>query len=91
MSKNSKIALWIVIVLVVVGIVWWAYAMHMKNNGSLQTNGYDQTTTLDSTTSTTVSSGNSNADLNQDMSKVDAQMTGLNSDSASAQSTNGNY
>lgn len=88
MSKNSKTVLWVVIVLVVLGLIWWVYAANMNSNSSGQTNGYGQTSNA---LNSTVSSGNSNADLNQDMSKVDAQMNGLNSDSASAQSTNGSY
>jgi cytoskeletal protein RodZ len=90
----SKTIIWIVIILVVIGIIWWAFSMH--SGSALQsTSGTDQT--LNNSTSTASStaispSQTSNSDLSQDMTKVDTQMQGLNQDSANAdQGMSNNY
>lgn len=77
MSKTSKTVLWIVLVVVVLGLIGWVYAnQHPMNTADNTANS------ASALQATTLSSGNSNDDLNQDMTKVDAQMQGLNQDSA---------
>jgi hypothetical protein len=71
MSKTAKITVVIVVAVVVLGGVWWWMSM---NGGNYS---YQQPGT------TSGASGNSNADLSQNLAQVDGQMKILASDSAS--------
>ena len=96
MSKTSKIVLWVIVVIVVIGgIVWFVMG---QNSAAPAGQGYSAPTSQNnpaSPTSPTSATGNtsgglstapadnSNAALSQDLASIDAQMTGLTSDSAS--------
>ncbi len=82
MSSSSKAILWIVIVVVVAGGAWWYLGSRKTEAPSTQTNSAN-------TAAATLSQGSSNQNLAQDLTKIDAQMNGLSSDSASvSQSVN---
>ena len=89
MSKNNQIAVWVIIILIVIGLGWWMFS---SQNGILGFHNQAQNATssdedyLDSPTATTISStSSSNADLNSDFNKVDAQMNGLDQDTTNTQ------
>ncbi len=77
----SKTALWITIVVVVVligaGVWWWSMAQN-QNNASPAV-----TTAQQAGSNGSQPVGNSDADISQEMSNVNAQMNGMSSDSAS--------
>lgn len=85
MSKIGKIILWVVIAVVVIGGIWW-WAAGQAGAPSVSS-GNNASTTTTSTASTTASSsypqGNSNQSINQDMTNLNTQLNGLNSDNAS--------
>ena len=84
MPKTGKIILWIVIAVIVIGGIWWWAA---GQAGAPTAPGGNNASTTNSTASTTASSsypqGSSNQSINQDMTNVNAQLNGLNSDNAS--------
>ncbi|MEI8061917.1 MAG: hypothetical protein WCG97_01305 [bacterium] len=85
---STKAAVWTIIVIILVILGGWWYMKDNKN--------YSSNTTYTATTSgqnpaqqngamaTVSASSNSDASLEKDASNVDAQMSGLNSDNASA-------
>ena len=95
MSQNAKITTAIIAVIVVAGGIW-AYVA-MNNNSQMapnpayqapasQTATQDQTppqtTNATNTPATPAVTDDSNASIDQDMSGIDGQMTGLNTDSS---------
>lgn len=86
MSSSIKTVIWIVVGLVVIAGVWWYVSASNKNNpvATTQTAAMaNSMATNQPATGTTLASGTSNQDLNQDLTQIDAQMNGLASDSAS--------
>lgn len=92
MSKNIKMTIWIVIILVLIvaGIGW--YMSSRNGNGTVaptasQSNaGQSASGTAQNTNAvanTGLSTGTSDASLNQDLSAIDGQLGGLASDTAS--------
>jgi hypothetical protein len=78
MSQTSKTVLWIVLIVVVIGLIAWLYSsQHLSQTAGNYPN-------IASASDTSLTRGNSNSDLNQDMTKVDAQMNYFNQDYASA-------
>ena len=91
MSKTGKIILWIVIAVVVVGggIWWW-----IASQGNFPIATPAATNTIPEATSSTEGTasvtqpasypqGSSDQSINQDMTSLNTQMNGLNSDNAS--------
>ena len=95
MSKIGKIILWIVIVVIVVGGLWWWWmasqggAPASNNNNSVGTTTASNPAAVSSSTASgtqTVASypqGDSDQSINQDMTDLNTQMSGLSSDNAS--------
>jgi hypothetical protein len=97
MSKTSKIVLWIVILVVIVGGVWFALSRNKGGQQAMvspaqpttpvttqnQNPATPQTPSVaPSATQTTSPTDTSNAALGQDLTNIDSQINGLNSDSA---------
>ena len=76
MSSSLKAIVWIVIVVIVAGGVWWYLGSHKTEAPNTQTGNAN-------TPAATLSQGNTNQNLAQDLTSIDAQMNGLASDSAS--------
>jgi len=94
MSRNTKIAVWVVAAIVVVGGgAWWWMGMGNSGISQVPTNPAPQTAMVGGNTNTTPSStpqgngismtDNSNAALQADLSNIDSQMNGFSSDNAS--------
>jgi len=84
MSKGLKITLWIAVILIVVLGIWWlstSFSNQQTNSmqGSVNTNNAQ---VASEATDTSITSGNSDSDLNQDLGNIDAQMNSLNTDSS---------
>ena len=78
MSSNTKIVVGIIVAIAVIGGIWYFW-----NQGSTNTSGTSQAASVASTTSQpTLSSGNSDQNLNSDLAQIDSQMNIANSDSA---------
>jgi peptidoglycan hydrolase CwlO-like protein len=82
MSKKTKIIIWIVVAVVVIGIIWLAVT-NSRNTSQSNMNGAGTTANGNSAENTIVSAGTSDSDLNQDMNNINAQIDGLASDTAS--------
>lgn len=82
-----KITIAIIVAVLVIGGIWWFVSTNMANqqgaagNANTMTGGNAIATTT--TSAPALTSGTSNADLNQDLSQIDGQLNGLASDSAS--------
>jgi hypothetical protein len=77
MSNTAKITVTIVVILVVLGgIYWWL----MGQYGAPAPSG---TSVNQPGAASQLTSGNTNTDLNQDLATIDSQMNGFTSDSAS--------
>lgn len=75
MTTTAKVIVTIVVILVVFGgMYWWL----MGDGGS-----YSQTSNTYSNGQPALSSGNSDADLSQDLAAIDGQISAFSSDSAS--------
>ena len=81
--------LWVVVIVVVAGGIWWWYA---ASNPSTSSPAMTENTPVGTSTtagnagsgsSTALASGNSDTSLNSNLSQIDGQMSGFNSDSAS--------
>jgi hypothetical protein len=91
MTKNTKIIIWIVIAILVIGGIWWWNSSMQNTNQALnyQTQNTPAPANSGNNGNTTGNSGaisasdNSNASLNSDLSNMDTQMAGFSSDSAS--------
>jgi len=88
MSKTGKMILWIVIAIIVIGGIWWwiadrgnvATAPSNGTSGEINTTSTENTST---TASTSYPQGDSDQSINQDVTNLNAQLSGLNSDNAS--------
>ena len=78
MSRSIKIGIVVVIAIIVVGGIWWGMSLNPAANpeGAAGTPANGPSVAL--------TSGTADADLNQDLATVDAQLNGLASDSAIA-------
>lgn len=90
MTKTAKVALVIVVVaLLGVGIWWWTAGQNGATNAPTAANSVSPTPAASTSPSNQTpgtalnSSGNSNADLNANLSQIDGQMNAMNSDNAS--------
>src|SRR5580692_10654755 len=95
MTKTAKVVLGVVIVVIVVGLGWWYFASQQSMSGN---QGAYSNPAPTGTVSTTTQGGqpaqqngagvsaanSSDAALANDVTSIDTQMNGLNSDSASA-------
>lgn len=75
-----------VIILVVAGAAYWLTTNHSQNGSSVTAAPQNAITTATATAApsgTALTSGTSNADLNQDLATIDTQMNALSSDTAS--------
>jgi len=85
MSKTGTIILWVVIAVIVIGGIWWWIAASQSGTPAATSNSYGNTTPTTGA-STTASSpypqGDSDQSINQDMTSLNAQVNGLNSDNA---------
>ncbi len=77
MTATVKATVWIVIIAIVVGVIWWWYI------AATVPGAYPTNSGTSSSGASNLTAGNSNANLNQDLATIDAQMSGFNSDSAS--------
>ncbi len=83
MSTTAKVALIIVIIAVVAGgAYWWLAGQNNASAPSAPPSGSISSNTA-ANAQPTLTSGNSNADLNQDLATINAQMNGFATDSAS--------
>jgi cytoskeletal protein RodZ len=91
MSKTGKIILWVVIAVIVIGGIWWwwvasqsaAPAMAPAMNGTSTGANMAAASGTPASASTSYPQGDSDQSINQDMTNLNAQMNGLNSDNAS--------
>ncbi len=85
MSKTGKIILWVVVAAVVIGGIWWWVASQSSVAAPAVTNenGSLPNSTQTTTATTSYPQGDSDQSIDQDMTSLDAQMNGLNSDNAS--------
>lgn len=75
MSSTAKVTVTIIVILVVLGgVYWWLLGQNAPASPGATNAG---------NSATQLTNGNTNADLNQDLATIDAQMNGLASDSAS--------
>lgn len=81
MSK-SKTILWVVIVIIVIGIVWWYFQWKSSSPAMPEQSPYSQNSTS-GTSLSALPQGNSNTALDQSLQTIDSQLNGLSSDSAS--------
>ena len=89
MSNSAKTIIGVIVVVVIV-LIGWA-VMHRSSSTNSEYNSPEATTTNETQTTQTQTNGTSantsdtsDAALNKDSAAVDAEMTGLNSDNASA-------
>jgi len=88
MSTSTKTILWIILVVLVVLGVWWWFAS--QNAGTQNTvppaaqsnSSAPAATNTQNQNQTIVSTGTSDASLDQDLANIDSQLGGLASDSA---------
>jgi cytoskeletal protein RodZ len=81
MSTSAKIILWLVIiVLVVLGVWWWFSPKSTGTNNSAASQATPSGPAVPSPA--IVSTGTSDASLNQDLTNIDSELNGLSSDSA---------
>lgn len=101
MTKSSQIAVGVLLVVVIIGGVWYAVAEKHKKTVAQESNyssgtsatsvGVSTASSSASTTSNaavqpaTSASNDSDATISQDTANIDSQMNGLNSDNANAQ------
>lgn len=84
MSTSIKIVLLIVIVIVAGTAIWWWSMGQGSPVGYNTTNsGNPGGTTNTPSGGSSLSQGNTNAELNQDLAQIDSQVNGFSSDSAS--------
>lgn len=92
MTKTAKITLWVVVILAVIGLAWWWMATYGQGAmpGSTSSSMSETSAPAGSIATSTVppasaivSTGTSDAALNQDMTNINAQLNGLASDTAS--------
>lgn len=89
MSKTGQIVLWIVVAVIVIGGIWWWVAS--RNHASTVAPAMNSVPTASTTSmagaSTTASTsypqGDSDQSINEDMTNLNTQLNGLNSDNAS--------
>jgi len=79
-GNGSKIWIWVIVILIIIGGVWWYLSSSSSSTPS--------TTPTQQTNTTSVTGANPNDDsdaaMAQDATAIDTQMSGLNSDNASA-------
>ena len=78
MSKTSKLFVWVIALVIVLGGAWWYLSQNTTPQQGTQSNPQSSGVSYPTT-----SSDNSNTALNQDLSSIDSQLNALNSDSAS--------
>jgi cytoskeletal protein RodZ len=92
MSKTAKIVLGIVIAVIVVGGIWWwiasqsagpSTAMVPAATSNSATSTSSASSTVSSTSSSSYPQGDSDQSIDQDMTSLNTQMNGMNSDNAS--------
>ena len=82
MSSKAKLAITIIVIVVALGgVYWWLTSQQGALAPSTAPGG--ASTSQNGAAQPQLTSGNSNADLNQDLATIDAQMNGVSSDSAS--------
>ncbi|HZS42800.1 MAG TPA: hypothetical protein VFA52_01135 [Candidatus Paceibacterota bacterium] len=75
MSKTTRTVLWIILIVIVIALIVWMYS-----NQSLTNTTNKESNSAAVIEATTLSRGNSDADLDQDFAKIDTQMRGLDND-----------
>ena len=81
MSNTAKVIVTIVVILVILGgIYWWLVGQNGPVNPPVTTTGNNAAA---GTGASALASGNSNADLNQDLATIDGQIGGFSSDAVS--------
>jgi cytoskeletal protein RodZ len=76
MSTILKVAIWIVIIIIIIGGIWWAYM-------ALQPQAYTANNNQPPVTQTNVAPDTSDTALSSVLSAIDTQINGLSSDTAS--------
>ncbi len=83
MSQGGKIALWVVVILIVVGGIW----LWVSNGAPAANNSYSQNGAQTTSGQTASATDTSDQSINHDMASVSAGMQALGSDTANISSS----